>query len=104
MPRSKTPFRAADDPIGLEEKPGADRVGEGRDQGRAALEAGERVLLDRQRVQPGAQSMRLSFPFGHARELIGEMRLPEGDVADPPDAEDHDQLGPLAFSSPIRSA
>ena len=28
-------------------------------------------------------------------EFLGEVRLPEGDVADPADAEDHDQLGPL---------
>ena len=61
------------------------------------LEAGQRVLLDRQRMQPGAQAMRLLLPLGLAGELGGEVRLPEGDVADPADAEHRHQLRPLLF-------
>ena len=53
---------AADDLVGLEEEARADGVGEGRDERRAAPEAGQGVLLDGQRVQPGAEPVGLGFP------------------------------------------
>ena len=67
-------------------------VGKGGYEGRPALEAGQRVLLDGQGMEPGADAMRLPLPFRDAGELLGEVGLPEGDMADPADPEDHDQF------------
>src|SRR3954451_13776036 len=86
---------AADDPVGLEEQAGADRVGEGGDQGRAALEAGQGVLLDGQRVEPGTKARGLGLPFRDVGVFSGEVGLPERYVADTADAEDDDPPGPL---------
>ena len=95
MPRPNSAVGAADDAVGRQEQGRPDRVGERRHQRRPAAEAGQRVLLDRQRVQPGAEAVRLPLPLGLAGELRGEVRLPEGDVADPADAEHRHQLRPL---------
>ena len=60
---AEDPLGAADDPIGLEEQSWADSVGEGGYQGRPALEAGQRILLDGQGMEPGAQAMGLRLPL-----------------------------------------
>lgn len=88
-------IRAADDLVGSEEQAGADRIGVGRNQRRAALETGERVLFDRQRMQLCSQAMCLFFPLGLRRELRGEVGFPEGDVTDAADAEDDRQLSSI---------
>ena len=87
---------AANDLVTPEEQAGADRIGEGRDECRSALEARQRVLLDRERMELRAEAMCLLLPFVDGRELTGEVWLPEGDVADATDAEDHAQLGTFA--------
>lgn len=56
---------AADDLIAAEEQAWADRIGERRDMRRAALETGQGILFDRQRMQLGTQPMSLLLPFGH---------------------------------------
>ncbi len=67
------------------------RVGERRNQRGAALETGQSILLDRQRMEFGAEAMSLGSPIGLGFELGGEVRLPEGNVTDAADAEDRDQ-------------
>ena len=57
----------------------------------------QRVLLDRQRVQRDAEPVGLALPLVQVGELRGEVRLPEGDVADAADAEDRHQLGARAL-------
>ena len=37
------------------------------------------------------------FHSATAREFLGEMGLPEGNMTDPTDPENHDQLGPLGL-------
>ncbi len=53
------------------------------------------ILLDGQRVQPRTDAVGLGLPVVQAREFAGEVGLPEGDMANPADPEDHDQLGAL---------
>ena len=48
-------IRAADGVVSARKECRADGVGEGRHQGGATFEAGNGILLDRQRVQPGAK-------------------------------------------------
>ena len=87
--------RTTDDAVGLEEEPWADRIGKSGNERRATLEAGQGVLFDCEGMEPRTDPMRLCCPFGNVGEFFSEMRLPEGDVTNPPDSEDHDQLGPL---------
>ena len=89
--------RSADDLVAAEKQSGTDRIGEGRYERGAALEAGQRVLLDGEWMQLRTEAVCLLFPFIDGRELTGEVRFPEGDVANASDAEDHAQfcsLGP----------
>ena len=54
---------AADDLVTAKEQAGANRVGEGRDQSRSTLKTGQRVLLDGERMELRAESMRLLLPI-----------------------------------------
>ena len=54
---------AADDLVTPEEQAGTDRIGEGRDECRPALEARQRVLFDGERVELGTESMSLLLPL-----------------------------------------
>ena len=85
----------ADDPVGLEEEARADGVGGRGHQGGAALEAGDGVLLDGERVQLRAEAELGLFPRVHGLVLGGKVGFPEGDVAHAADAEHGDQLGTL---------
>ena len=60
---------AADDPVRRQEQRRADGVGKRRHQRRPALEAGQGVLLDRQRMQLRPQPMRLPLPLLLARRI-----------------------------------
>lgn len=101
---AKRSIGAADDPVSLEKQSRADRVGPGRDERRPALETGNGVLLDGERMQFGAQAIILTLPFCLGRELLREVRLPEGTVKDASDPEYEMHRGPCLpeFRNPLR--
>src|SRR5690625_4376424 len=76
-------------------KAGTNGVGVSRNPRRAALEAGQCVLLDRQRVQSRTNPVRLLLPLLITVKLLSEVRLPEGDVAGASDPVDHNNPGAL---------
>ena len=74
---------AADDALGGQEQGRSDGVGERRHQRGPAAKARQGVLLDGQRMEAGAQAMRLLPPLVDAGELGRKMRLPKSDMTDP---------------------
>ena len=62
---------------------------------RAAAERGDGVLLDGERVEAGAEAVRLGAPLVGGGELPRKVRLPEGDVKDPPDPVHHHEARTL---------
>ena len=84
--------RTADRVVGLEHDAGAHGVRAARDECRAALERGERVLLDRERMQLHTDAVGLLQPLRVSFELGADHRLPERDVAHAADAVDEDEL------------
>src|SRR5213083_1250454 len=89
-------FGAADAPVALQEQPGADGVGPAGDEGEAAVEAVQAVLLDGEGVEVDADAVRLLLPLRNG-QAVGQVRLPEGDVTGAADAVDGDEEGAVAL-------
>src|SRR5690625_194192 len=70
-------------------------IGVRRNPRRAALEAGQRVLLDRQPVQLRTTPVRLLLPLLITVKLLTEVRPPEDHVAGASDPVDHHVPGAL---------
>ena len=103
-PAIKDALRAADDAIGLEKEAWSDGVSKGGHQGRATLEARQRILFDRQRMEFCPQPMRLGFhsailanspaKWGSQKAIWQTRPIPKITISS----------APLDFSSPMRSA
>src|SRR5450756_266575 len=72
---SKGTIASSDDPVRLEEQPGADGVGSAGHEGCAALETGNRILLDGERMKQGTGAIGLFLPFFDGFEPVSYTHL-----------------------------